>query len=338
MKKVLTIGGATRDIFIVQDHPQMVNLSRPEGEKSFLVYEAGRKVEIKELSYYTGGGATNAAASFKALGFDVSIFCKVGSDQEGDYIIKDLQSKNIDISAIIRDATRSTAISFILTLEDGDTVALVYRGANLAMQKSEISEKVLQGVDQLYITSLGGESAALLLPLVQLAKSKKCNIAVNPGANQLSVESNFLQESLPFIDTLILNKAEAQQYFDTIMQREKTFDLALFCREVMERGPKTIVVTNGKEGVYVVTNGTIYFHPSLPTAVVCSLGAGDAFGSTFIGWLLHGATIEDSLRAGLLNSSSVIKQQGAKSGLLSYDEINMQLQKLDKTVLEKYPL
>ena len=66
------------------------------------------------------------------------------------------------------------------------------------------------------------------------------------------------------------------------------FGLQTFFQEVHARGPKIIVVTNGKEGVYVSHKESIFFHPSLSVPVISTLGAGDAFGSGFVGMYAHG--------------------------------------------------
>ena len=42
-------------------------------------------------------------------------------------------------------------------------------------------------------------------------------------------------------------------------------------------GPKTVVITNGSNGVYVATEKEIIFHPSIKTKVVDTVGAGDSW-------------------------------------------------------------
>src|SRR5690348_5266742 len=70
------------------------------------------------------------------------------------------------------------------------------------------------------------------------------------------------------------------------------FTLKQFFNAVHECGPKIIVVTNGAEGVYASDNNSIYFHPSIKINIVSSIGAGDAFGSCFVGQLAHNKSIE----------------------------------------------
>lgn len=222
-------------------------------------------------------------------------------------------------------------------------------------------ELAIAAIDQLYITSLSGPAAQLLIPITQLAKKYNKPVASNPGTSQLHAGAIFLKEALSAIDILILNSYEAEllmtsllikvPIFDTIQPGDDTlpellrkplgsattcFTLPQFFKEVHRYGPRIIVVTNGAEGVYASDQKTIYFHPSIKIKIVSSIGAGDAFGSCFVAQLMHNKSIEDALRAGVINSASVIEQLGTQSGLLTNEEINHRRTLLDKNLLKKY--
>jgi sugar/nucleoside kinase (ribokinase family) len=94
-----------------------------------------------------------------------------------------------------------------------------------------------------------------------------------------------------------------------------------------------VVVTNGAEGVYVATNDRLYFHKSMHVKVVNTLGAGDAFGSSFVGALYAGNDVSDAIRYGIVNSASVIQHAGAKTGLLSAAALKERISKLDSSLL-----
>ena len=369
MNRILTIGGATKDIFITYQKAQMLDLRLNEGRRSFLIFEDGKKVEIEALEYHTGGGATNTAVGFSRLGHKVSSFFKIGHDQEGVYVLKSLQSNNVDTSHVIVTDEISTATSFIIPTAEGDRVVLVYRGANLSIAEKEIPLAAIKETDLVYITSLSGLASDLLLPIVKVAKEYNKLVAVNPGTSQLTTGSNILCESLAYIDILILNSSEACCCMAALVQEDRKlqikmlavqeklqachmpelmqaplnhhglcFGLQTFFQEVHERGPKIIIVTNGHEGVYVWHKDSIFFHPSLSVPVVSSLGAGDAFGSGFVGMYAQGFSVQDSIRAGMLNSASVIGHIGAKTGLLNKDEMDKRLKALVKEMLQEYPL
>ncbi len=116
------------------------------------------------------------------------------------------------------------------------------------------------------------------------------------------------------------------------------FSMQQFFKEVLHMGPEVVVITNGANGVYAATKDAIYFHPSIKTHIVDTVGAGDAFGSCFVGSITQGYSLEDALRRGVINSASVLGFIGAKQGLLTKEKLDEQLATLDQSLLQRYPL
>ena len=363
MKKILTIGSATQDIFTEYDNAETLNLHTDREDLSYVCMRAGRKIEVKKLHYYCGGGGANSAVSFARSGFEVTIFCKVGMDHAGDFIINSLQSEHITTDHILKTSQEQSGNSFIIPGPQGNSAVLVYRGANITIMENELPESLIAQADLLYITSLSGPTAPLLISITQLAKKHGKCVATNPGTSQLRAGADYLKEALKNIDILILNKYEAEllmtslvvqlppieieELHDTslpeLLQKPlgsatTMFTLQQFFKTVHTSGPGIVAVTNGAEGVYVCDQETIYFHPSMTVDVISSIGAGDAFGSCFVAQLKSGASIEDALRSGIINSASVIQHLGAQTGLLTKNEIGERRDELDKGLLRKYKL
>jgi len=360
--KVLTIGGATQDIFIKYSDPKMLRLYSKKTKQEYIVLKEGSKIELDSIRYYTGGGATNSATSFGRLGFDVSTIFKIGDDHQADLVIQKLKKEGVDTSYVTKSFDLHTGTSIIIP------TILVYRGSNTQLTKSDIHEDMIKNCDHLYITSLSGEASKMLPYITDTAKKHAIPVAINPGVSQLAVGAHELRESLKNIDIFILNSDEANEFMLTLLQVDKQlkqlvqkeitnskqkngpnlpglpnlpnllrssityqdicFELQSFFCEIMKLGPKTVVVTNGQEGVYVAHKSQMYFHPSIKTKVVSTLGAGDSFGSCFVASILHGASIEESMLRGVLNSSSVISHLDAKTGLLSKSALEKKAKEL----------
>lgn len=366
--KILTLGGATQDVFIHYDGAQTIEFGDSPEKKSFLLLQEGAKIEIDKVRYSTGGGATNSAVSFKRLGLDVSCFFKIGADNQGSMILGILEQENISVAQCIIDNNEQTGTSYIIPSGCGDRTVLVFRGANSHMRYEEIPFDSLKHYSYIYITSLSGDSSQLLLPIAQHAKKVGAYVVNNPGLSQLVSGADTLYKSLSSIDILILNREEARQFMVSLLQaniqlhetsiestylrslncpsllrslltyQETCFTIIHFFKEALTRGPKIVVVTNAEEGVYVCIGTTIYFHPSLNVQLVSTLGAGDAFGSAFVAtYALHNS-IEKAIRAGIINSSSVIKHVDAKEGLLNNEQMERELMKLDCSLLQQFPL
>jgi len=360
MKKLLTLGGATQDIFIVQEHPQMIDAELYGKTEHCLAFREGEKIEVKSLDYHTGGGATNSATSFARLGFKTSCCIRVGDDLYGKQIIKELAQHGIMVYELL-DPEGATGVSFILPTTSHDRVVLAWRGANADLQYKDLPHDLFDTVDALYLTSLSGNSAHAFLPIVQQAKKKGVVVMANPGTSQLNAGANYLVQSLSYLDVLIMNAHEAQlcmqgvaaakhvelaempfehhpvpQEYPALFQSSYGYNLRHFLKRIFNVGPTIIAITNGAEGVYVATRETLLFHPSLPTKVVSTLGAGDAFGSCFAAGVMQNKDLKSATLHALLNAKSVIEHRGAKAGLLTEEQLEQAYQKLMREYADQF--
>lgn len=366
--KIVTLGGASQDIFIHHEDIQTVEFCRKNEKESFMLLQEGSKIEIDKIRYSTGGGATNSAVSFKRLGFEVSSFFKIGEDRQGAMILEALKNEGVSLEDCIIDKNGQTGISFIIPSFKGERTVLAFRGSNTTILESELPLKKLKFYSYIYITSLSGDSSHHLLPITKQAKLDGLIVANNPGRSQLLAGATTLCQALSNIDIFILNREEARQLMisltngdqsalidlkidiDSTPQKmpfllselfsshDECFNLIYYFKAVAARGPKIIVVTNGAEGVYVYSENKIYFHPSFPIKVVNTLGAGDAFGAAFVAGMARFNSIESAIRYGILNSVSVITHIDAKTGLMHQKDLDAAMEKLDISLLSIFKL
>jgi sugar/nucleoside kinase (ribokinase family) len=354
MKKVLTIGGATQDVFIQYKPQESVQSQTKAPGQCFLMIEEGQKIEVSDLLYHTGGGATNAAVSFGKLGFDTTAFFKIAHDAAGDFILQELKKINIKTIPVLSPEGQ-TGTAFIIPCPSGERIIFVHRGINMNLHEDELPLDQIRAADIVYATSLNGPASNLLLPIAKYAKENNKIVATNPGTPQIRDNPSALKAALQYTDILIMNATEAQlcaQSFGLsssktpapfgatsvpyLLQETAPFNLQTFFKEMLAAGPNIVVVTNGADGIYAAHKNTIYYHPSISTKVVSTLGAGDAFGSCFVGSFENGLSIENAIRAGVLNSSSVIQHIGAKAGLLDAASLEQKSAQLNQSLLQKF--
>lgn len=348
--KLMTIGGAMQDLFLTfKSPPESAQLSQLGSAESYLIFPEGRKVDVTHLRRSLGGGAINTAVSFKRLGFSVSSFFKIGTDEAANFIEQSLRELQIDVSAISRTCHTGTGTSFILPTQSGNRVCLAYRGANITLTEQELPWDTIQDYPYLYISSLNGPAANLLPIIAQKAKQHNSFIITNPGSTQLSEHIASLVQALPYIDIIIVNKHEAHLLYQSLKLHLTTqqqppesiilsagnnnFSINHLFRELIARGPRMVVITNGAEGAYATDGHYIYFHPVLPTTVISTLGAGDAFASAFSAAIIHEHSLLYALQAGMLNSASVLQYANTQNGLLSEKALSAQQSTLDQSII-----
>lgn len=371
---LLTIGSATTDALLIYNDISRLTFDTQHHSRSFFLLEEGQKVNLDDLVFHTGGGAINSAVSCKRLGLNVSTFCKIGTDKSAEFILQRLEQDGINTAYIKQTDAHITGHSSIIPCQDGDRIVLTYRGANAHITHNELPSNAFELHQNIYITSLSGASAQLLPAITHLAKQHKALVATNPGSSQLSVGAQAIYQALPNIDIFILNREESCTFMLSMIQQNSDlhhkilnaqlelmrttkqqapttqamllnnpifyqsvcFDIRMFFQAVLAHGPKIVIVTNGAEGVYVATKDNILFHPSLPTEIANTLGAGDAFGSCFVTKYIQGASVRDAMLYGILNASSVLTYLDAKTGLLHTDELEKRFKDAPKDLLQEF--
>lgn len=371
---IVTIGGATQDFFLQYDGADTMSITKKSGSFTYALFESGEKVELDTVTAKTGGGATNAAVSFKRQGFAVACISTIGNDQAGEHVLSDLEQAEVSSNLIMRLPNEKTGTSYILSSVHGERTLFAHRGANTMLGSIPLPLDKVTNARQFYITSLNKNAAAQLPAITEYAKKHHISVAINPGTKQLSSEALTLKQSLGNIDILIVNSSEARMFMQTLTQKDECyrwsfqvdstetprslnatdasayllkypmscqdmmFSIHNFFIETLAMGPRIVVVTNGANGVYVGSNKTIWFHPSIPTKVINTVGAGDAFGSCFVGSLLQGHSIPDALRRGIINSASVLGTIGAKDGLLTTEQLTQRATELSEGLLKTFDL
>lgn len=310
MYDVITIGAATRDVFLLSDHFRVAKDKHLSSSGEVLYFNLGSKNELKEVILTTGGGATNAAVTFARQGLKTACICRVGDEESGHDVVRALEHEGIATEFVQHDKRSPTAYSTILTTKKGERVILTKRGASDHIDARGIPMKRLHA-KWLYISSVAGD-VRLLGTVCSIAHANGMRIAFNPGIRELEKGSRALEPVLRAVDVLFINQEEAAQLTGIPYQKEAAIFQKL---DTIVRG--IVVMTKGPKGVMVSDGKTVY-HAGIPRApIVGRTGAGDAFGSGFIAGLAQGKDIPFSIQLGTANATSVIQHLSAKRGILN---------------------
>lgn len=251
-----------------------------------------------------------------------------------------MHSRNVDTSCIIKSKEHRTGFSIILTSFEGDRTVLMQRGANSTMIKEDINWEALADTKAIYCSSLSGNSEKVLPDISDFCHKKGIKFACNPGGITIREGMNAKFDSLSKMDILFLNKSEASDFtgitekFETKYNDENNPYVKQMLATLKTYVKDIVVITDGKRGVYVYDGNKFYFARPYPAKVVSSLGAGDAFASTFFGTLLNTEDIKKAISFALINSASVVSEYGAQKGLKTYDELLAIYEQAEIEILE----
>jgi len=327
MFDIVTFGSATRDLFVKsKEFKTLKNKKFITGQG--LCFNLGSKIKIDELFFATGGGGTNAATTFAKQGLKTAYVGRVGKDPGGRTIKEELEKLKIK-GFITEDDKKKTAYSIILVDKKGRSI-LSYRGAPHELEKKDIPFNKLKS-KWFYVAGLSGKSAKVLEPIVDFAKKNNIKIALDPSSSQLKAGLKGLKNVLPKLNVLKLNNEEAARLVGLPYYKEKEIfkklDKIIGGIIVMTKGPLGIVASDGK---YIYRAGIFK-----EKKYVDRTGAGDAFGSGFIAGLIKTKKIEEAIRLGSANGTSIVECLGAKNGILNKAQFKDKRWKSFKIIKEK---
>lgn len=336
MFDVITIGSATMDVFVESDDANIVSVFSKSKKSEFMSYPYGAKVEITDFDSNVGGGGVNTAMNFANLGLKTSAIFKIGDDIYSAGVMEAFKDKNVDLSNIIQDPSISTGFSIILVSFQGDRTVLAHRGANAMIKKTEINFEAIKNAKLLYIAPMNGDSTKILDDIAAFAHENNVYVCFNAGSTSIKRGFNYLKNILEKASIVVMNKEEAAMATQIQVRpdtRDEKFSEELIHPDVREMFKKLkvndfqlIVITDGKCGAYAYDGQKYYHCPVFDGPVVSTLGAGDAFASTFC--VALGRTnknIGKSLMYASVNSAGVVSAFGATQGLMTFEEIEKTL-------------
>jgi len=298
--KIITLGTGTIDI-ILRTNQEI---------------KEGSKIEIQDVFFSLGGGALNAATTFKNLNLDYLAYFRLGKDLIGRIIFQKIKQEKLKTKIFWRQ--KDSQFSIVLLIPKKERTIFVYRGASDRFSLKEL-EQIKQG-DFYYLTTQN-TSPNIFEKFLKRIKTKSYLIALNPSKKFLSLTG--AKASLNLVDVLFLNYEEASTFLNKKLEA-KNLGQELYRKLKI----KILVLTLGDKGSLTFFNNKIFSAGIFkPKKYVDTTGAGDAFASAFFACLILNKEInEENIKKAIIwgsaNASSNIEKLGAQIGLLKKNDFS----------------
>jgi sugar/nucleoside kinase (ribokinase family) len=318
---VITVGETTMDAFMtLDDSSEKAHLDKETGE---LCFKHGEKINVARYDFQMGGNATNVAVGLSRLGLQATLCSETGDDEFSIKIRNSLAKEHIERLLMIQTPGASS-FSTIINFKGDRTLFVQDVERKHDFQFEEVTTKYI------YLTSLGNEWESAYKKVLHFAKQEKALIAFNPGHKQVKEGKDTVHEVLEQTEMLFVNKEEAELIlFHHYGEKDDDSEdyLKKLAEKLQKKGPKNVVITNGRDGSYVLdTKGEWHFRKMFPGKVVERTGAGDAYASGFLAAIVHGLSIKDAMLWGSANAASVVEHIGAETGLLTREGIEGEIE------------
>jgi len=227
-----------------------------------------------------GGAPTNVAAAIAALGGNVELLAKVGSDPFGRHLIDVMQEFKVSTKWLLRDPEYFTTFAFVSLMENGERDFYFNRGAD-----SQLSVKDIAHVDLAEFSIVHFGSATGFLPgplqaayqgLLQQCLQHEVFISFDPNYRHLLFHDNtqtFIDQSWNFLKSCHFFKVSDEE--SMLITGKATLNDA--AEALLQKTSAVFAITLGKEGTMLGINGQTIIVPSIPVKPVDTTGAGDAF-------------------------------------------------------------
>jgi ribokinase len=308
----LAIGDTVTDAFItLKDARVTCDIN---DENCTITMRWADKIPYETLTVVPGvGNAANAAVAAARLGLKTAFVSNVGKDNYGKEILTYFKKEKLGTKWIRVHKGIPTNYHFVLSYHSERTILVKHEAYPYTFPKDVPVPKTA------YLSSLAGGTEAYHEAIADwLEAHPDTFFCFQPGTFQIKMGAEKLARLYKRADIFFANKEEYQRILGTKEESEETLSNMMH-----ELGPKTCVLTDGRNGAYALENGQ-FFKVELfpdPRPPKERTGAGDAYSSTTAAYLTMGMNLKDAMLRASVNAASVVQEIGAQKGLLTKSQI-----------------
>jgi ribokinase len=305
-KNIVVVGSSNTDMII-----KLERIPRP-----------GETVLGGEFSIAPGGKGANQAVSAARAGGNVVFIARVGDDIFGEKAVKGFIQDGINVNYIIPDKNAPSGVALIFVDKKGENSIAVAPGSNANLSPDNIKKA----------SDVMAESLIMLIQLeipietvktaVEVAYENKVSVILNPAPAQ-QLDDDLLKK----IDIITPNETEVEILTGIKIEDGKSIEKA--GNMLLEKGIKTVLITIGKRGVYVINRDFKGIISSFDVKPVDTTAAGDVFNGVLAVALSENMSLKDAVRFSNAAAALSVTKLGAQTSAPFRAEIDSFLRERD---------
>jgi ribokinase len=261
-----------------------------------------------------GGKGGNQAVTAARLGASVTLVGKVGRDVFGEQTAAHYRSEGIDTTHLLADAARPSGVAAIVVDDDARNCILVVAGANGGLTPADVggAAAVLASADVLL--------CQLEVPVettreaLRVAREAGVRTVLNPAP-----AAPLPDDLLRLADLCIPNETELELLTGQPVATPAQAEAA--ARSLLQRGPRTVIVTLGSRGALVANGQGLAHLPAFPVRAVDPTGAGDAFIGGLAVFLAEGCPLPEAVRRAAAVAALSVTRLGTQTAFPRRPEV-----------------
>ena len=274
----------------------------------------GQTIVGQDFNTFVGGKGSNQAIAAARLGANVSMIGRVGTDNFGDELLKNLSAEGVDSQFVVKDTEMGTGVAMITVDANGDNTIVAVPKANMSLNPDNIdqAESAIAVADilllQLEVSLLAVQRAA------EIAKANGVPVLLNPAPAR-----RIPMELMNLVDILVPNETETE--FLTGFRLTDMESIKSAAKHLLEESVPTVVLTLGDQGALLATAEDIQLVPSYSVKAVDATAAGDAFCGTLAVSVARGDSWESAVNFANAAGALTVTKLGAAPSIPTREQV-----------------
>ncbi len=268
----------------------------------------GETLAGSDLITAPGGKGGNQATAIGRLGGSVALLARVGEDSRGADLRAALRAAGVDDRTVFATAEVATGSAIVTLTPDGENTIVVSAGANARLGVADVAAVKAE------LEAARCVLAQLELDLEPVTRALEVAAAAGVRAVLNAAPARPLPRALlALLDPLVVNEHEAALLLEAAVRPQ---DSERAARALVERGPRSVVITLGAAGAVAATSAGDYARVASPAVrAIDTTGAGDAFTGALTLELARGRTLAEAMAVGVRAGAFAVQRLGAQASL-----------------------
>jgi 2-dehydro-3-deoxygluconokinase len=297
------------------------------GEAMVSLRSTGPLAAGGSLTMHLAGAESNVAVGVARLGHRSAWVGRVGTDEFGEYVLRQLRAEGVGVDGVTRDPDRPTGLMFLERRTADLTRAQYHRAgsAGSALRVDDLRATLAAGARLLHLTGI----TPALSDSARAATGWAAETAANSGI-PVCLDVNY-RARLWSRDTARAVLTPLAGHVSIVVASADELDLlgepgadeSTVVADLFRRGVHTVLVKLGADGARAHTPDGVRHTGALTVTAVDTVGAGDAFTAGYLSGWFDGLDLPGRLRRAATLGAFAVSSPGDWEGLPRRAELSL---------------